>query len=86
MWYRICLQTHIMCVCAQIAQSCLTLCNPMNYSPPGSSVHGIFQARILEQVVISYSRGSSQLRDQTHISRVFCTGMQILYYCATWES
>ena len=41
------------------AQSCLTLCNPMNCSLPGSSVHGILQARILEQVAISFSRGSS---------------------------
>ena len=41
------------------AQSCLTLCDPVDCSPPGSSVHGIFQARILEQVTISYSRGSS---------------------------
>ena len=42
------------------SQSCLTLCNRMDCSPPGSSVHGIFQARILEQVAISYCRGSSQ--------------------------
>ena len=42
------------------ALSCLTLCNPMDYSLPGSSVRGIFQARILEWVAISYSRGSSQ--------------------------
>ena len=47
------------------AQSCGTLCDPMNYSPPGSSVHGIFQARILEWVAISFSRGSSQPRDPT---------------------
>ena len=46
------------CVCA-CAQSCLTLCNPLDCSPPGSSVHGILQARILEQVAISFSRGSS---------------------------
>ena len=51
-----------LCVCAQ---SCLTLCNPMDCSPPGSSVHGIFQAGILERVAISYSRGSSQPRDRT---------------------
>ena len=76
---------HYVCMCS-VAQSCLTLCNPMNYSPPGSSTYGIFQARILEQVVISYSRGSSQPRDQTSVSRVFCIGMQILYNCATWES
>ena len=40
-----------------VAQSCLTLCNPMDCSPPGSSIHGIFQAGILEWVTISYSRG-----------------------------
>ena len=42
-----------------VAQSCLTLGDPMNYSPPGSSIHGIFQARVLEWVAISFSRGSS---------------------------
>ena len=50
------------------AQLCQNLCNPMDCSPPGSSVPGIFQARILEQVAMSSSRLSSQLRDQTHIS------------------
>ena len=55
----------IMCVCSQ---SCLILCDPMDYSPPSSSVHGIFQARILELVAILYSGGSSQPRDQTGIS------------------
>ena len=51
--------------CCLIAKSCPTLCDPMDCSPPGSSVHGISQARILESVVISYSKGSSQSRDQT---------------------
>ena len=51
-----------------VAQLCLTLCDPMDCSPPGSSVHGILQARILEWVVISFSRGSSQPRDQTWVS------------------
>ena len=46
-----------------VAQSCLTLCNPMDCSLLGSSVHGIVQARILEGVVIPFSRGSSQPRD-----------------------
>ena len=46
------------CVCVY-ALSCPTLCDPMDYSPPGSSVHGILQARILESVAIFYSRGSS---------------------------
>ena len=41
----------------KVAQSCLTLCDPMNYSPPGSSVHGILQARLLEWVAIPFSRG-----------------------------
>ena len=45
------------------AQSCLTLCELMDYGPPGSSVHGILQARILKWVAISFSRGSSQPRD-----------------------
>ena len=47
---------------------CPTLCNPVDCSPPGSSVHGIFQARILEWVAIAFSRGSSQLRDRTRVS------------------
>ena len=46
-----------LCACA-VAQLCLTLCNPVDYSPPGSFVHGIFQAGILEWVAISFSRGS----------------------------
>ena len=48
-----------------VAQSCLTLCDPMYCSPPGSFVHGILQARILECVAISFSRRLSQPRDQT---------------------
>ena len=48
-----------------VAQSCPTLYDPMDCSPPGSSVHGILQARILEWVAISFSRGSSRPRDQT---------------------
>ena len=53
---------------AKSCQSCLNLCNPMNYSPPGSSVHGILQARILERVSMPSSRGSSWPRDQTRVS------------------
>ena len=66
-----------------VAQSCWTLCGHMDCSPPGSSVHGIFQARILEWVAVPTSRGSSQPRDQTHIS---CIGRQILYHWTTWEA
>ena len=61
-----------------VAQSCLTLCVPTDYSPPGSSVHGIFQARILEWDAISYSRGSSRVRDQTHFSCISCIVRQVL--------
>ena len=48
-----------MCVCVLVAQSRLTLCDPMDCSPPGSSVHGVFQVRVLEWVAL-LSRGSSQ--------------------------
>ena len=51
-----------------VAKSCMTLCNPMNDSPPGSSVHGISQARILQWVAISPFRGSSQPKDWTRVS------------------
>ena len=52
--------SNILCVRTRmLSHSVVSLCNPMNCSPQGSSVHGIFQARILEQVAISYSRGSS---------------------------
>ena len=59
--------------------SCLTLCDPMNCSPPRSSVHGILQARTLEWVAISFSRGSSQPRGWTRISYVAYIGRHILY-------
>ena len=55
---------------SEVAQSCLTLCDPMDCSPPGSSVHGIFQARVLECVAISFSRGSPQPRDRTQVSHI----------------
>ena len=66
-----------------MAKSCPTLCNSVDYSPPGSSVHGISQTRILEWVAISFSRGSSQPRDQTHVSWI---RRQILYHWATREA
>ena len=55
---------------SEVAQSCPTLCDPVDCSLPGSSVHGILQARILEWVAISFSRGSSQPRDQSQVSRI----------------
>ena len=53
---------------SEVAQSCSTLCNPMDCSLPGSSIHGIFQARVLEWVAISFSRRSSWPRDWTQVS------------------
>ena len=67
------------------AQSCLTLW-PHDYSPPVSSVHGIFQARILEWVTISYSRGSFRHSDQTGVACISSTGKWILSCCVTWEA
>ena len=57
------------CVCV-IAQSCLILCDLRDYSLPGSSAHGILQARILEWVAIPFSRAFSQPRDQTQVSYI----------------
>ena len=53
---------------SEVAQSCLTLCNPMDRNLPGSPVPGIFQARVLEWVDISFSRGSSRPRGRTQVS------------------
>ena len=73
-------------LCCSVAQSCPTLCNPMVCHQPGSSVHGILQARILKWLAISYSSESSQPRDQTHIFCVFYIGRQNLYHCTTWKA
>ena len=64
-----------LCLCVLPLQLYLTLCDPMNYGPPGSSVHGILQARTLEWLAMPSSRGSSQLRNQTHVS---CIGRWVL--------
>ena len=70
-------------VVVQSLKPCLNLCYPMDCSPPGSSVHGISQARIiLEWVATSFSRGSSRPREWTCVS---CTGRWILHYWATWS-
>ena len=63
-----------------VIQLCLTLCNPMDCSLPGSFVHRILQARMLEWVAVSFSRGSSWLRDQTRISCFFRIGRLILHH------
>ena len=72
-----------MCTCAQ---SCLTLWDPTSCSSPGSSVHGISQARTLGWVFISFSRESSQPRHRAWDSFISCTVRWILYHWATWES
>ena len=53
---------------SEVAQLCPVLCDPMDCSLPGSSVHGIFQARVLEWGAIAFSTGSSQPRDRTRVS------------------
>ena len=66
-------------VCPKSLQSCLTLGDPKARSPPGSSVRGILKARILEWVVMPFSRGSSPSRDRTHVSDVSCSGTFNIY-------
>ena len=66
-----------------VAQSCLTLCDSMDYSLPGSSVHGILQARVLEWVAIPFSKRSSQPRDWT---QVFCIACRFFPIWATREA
>ena len=78
-----CWRTKILHV-AGMLNLCPTLCNPMDSSPPGSFIPGIFQAKILEWVATSYSRGSSQTRDWTHVSYISCVGRQVLYHSCTW--
>ena len=68
------------CACAKSLQSCPSLCNPMGYSPPGPSVHGILQARMLERVAMPSSRGSSPPRDRTLVFYVSCIGRWVLYH------
>ena len=67
-------------VAGERARSHVWLCDAMDCSPPGSSVHRIFQAKIVESVAISYSRGSSRPKDQNWVSWVSCIGRQILFH------
>ena len=70
---------------ARLIQLCSTLCDPMDCSPPGSSVHGILRTRILQWVYISSSRGSSWPRDQACVS-ISCIGSWVFYYlCHPWR-
>ena len=78
--YDIVHQLYFKCVCTKSPQPCPTLCDPIDCSLPGSSVHGILQTRILEYIAIFSSRRSSQARDGTLISCVYCIGSQVLYH------
>ena len=69
---------YVLCL---VIQSCLTLCDPMECRPPGSSVYEILQARILELVAMPSSRGSSQPRDQTQVSCI-AGGF---FYCLSYQ-
>ena len=62
---------------SEVAQSCPTLCDPMDFSLPGSSLHGTFQARVLEWVTISFSRGSSRPRDRTLVFSIAGTRFNV---------
>ena len=73
----------VWCICDDACDIHVTLCNPMDYSLPGSSVHGILQARILEWLAIPFSRGSSQSRDW---SQVFGIAGRFFIVWATWEA
>ena len=74
-------------MCVKLLQSCPTLRNPMDCSLPGSSVQGVLQARILEWVAIPSSKGSSQPRDQIHVSCGSRIGRSGFFTTkATWES
>ena len=74
---------YIFVLCAKLLQSCLPLCDPVDYSPPGSSVHGILQAGILELVVMPSSRGSSGPRDCIFLSYVSCMAGEFFITSAT---
>ena len=74
-----------MFVCLQVLSG-VRLLRPHGLQPPGSSVHRILQARILEWVAISSSRGSSQPKDLAHVSCVCCIDRWILCHCTAWEA
>ena len=89
MSYLFLFSDYLLKVKVLVAQSCPTLCNPVDCSPLGSSFHGISQARILEWVVIPFSRGSSQTRDQTQVSCIagrFPPGKPTYYLLTFWIS
>ena len=89
-WFKIGKGVHQSCIlspclCAKLLQSCLTFCIPMDLSPPGTSVHGIFRERLLEWVAMLPSRVSFWHRDQIHVSYIYCIG-RFFTTSATWEA
>ena len=74
------------CMCAKSLQSCPTLCDPMECSPPGSSVHEILQARIMDWIAMPSSRGSSPPRDQTQVSMSPALAARFFTTSMTWET
>ena len=87
----VCMYAHsfvvfLLLVCCSVSTLCLTLCDPTDCSRPGSSVHGISQARIVEWVAISFSRGCSRPRDQNRISCISCIGRRVLPQVSRWGS
>ena len=66
---------------SKVTQSCLTVCDPMDCSLPGSSIHGIFQARVLKWVAVSFSRGSSRSRDWTQVYLHYRQMLYCLSHC-----
>ena len=81
----VCVRAHTHVHARSVTQLCLTVCNRLDGSLPGSSIHQILQARILEWVAVSFSR-SSWPRDWTHVFCISSTGRQILHHCTTWEA
>ena len=83
MYVCVCVRVHAHVREHSVAQPCPTLCDPLDCSLSGFSVHGISQARLLEWVAIPFSRGSSRPRDGTRVSWVTFIGRRILYHWAT---
>ena len=79
-------ETNTVCFCAKLLQSCPTLCNPVDHSLLGSSVHRILQARILKWVAMPFSRGSSRPRDRIPISQSPALAGGFFTTSATWEA
>ena len=82
-----CNGSSVFMCCTELLQSCPALCDPIDCSLPGSSVHGILQAKILEWVAVPFSRGSSAPRDEIGVSYISCVGCWVFFTIrTTWEA